>query len=77
MVDAVGQLSHLIDEVSKTPKRNHNRPTRATQRQVRLTPREIDCLVEDRAAGRTIAELAEMYGCHRTTVMRHLRNRCE
>jgi DNA-directed RNA polymerase specialized sigma24 family protein len=48
---------------------------RVRQRQTRLPPPQIDDLVERRSAGATIAELAEFFDIHRTTVMAHLRRR--
>ena len=44
----------------------------AKQRQVRLSEAHIRELVEARTSGLTIKQLAERFGIHRTTVMRHL-----
>ena len=45
------------------------------QKQTRLKPAQVDELVEARAAGATIMEIAEQYGIHRTTVMAHFQRR--
>jgi DNA-binding MarR family transcriptional regulator len=45
------------------------------QQQTRLTPSQVARLVEERAAGATIGELAERFAVHRTTVTAHLRRR--
>lgn len=46
------------------------------RRQVRLHEAEVERLVDRRAEGSTIMELANEFGIHRTTVMSHLkRNR--
>jgi DNA-directed RNA polymerase specialized sigma24 family protein len=42
------------------------------QKQTRLTPTQVDDLIERRVAGTTIADLAKRFGIHRTTVMAHL-----
>ena len=50
------------------------RPCTVRQRQIRLTESQIEELVEARQSGLTINRLAEQFGVHRTTVMRHLRS---
>lgn len=69
---ALGRLSHLHNEVSQAPRYIWARRRPPTQRQTRLTKREIERLKRDRAAGATIEMLASIYGIHRTTVMKHL-----
>lgn len=49
------------------------RPIRPRQNQVRLTTEQTEQLRQARAEGATIAQLAERFGIHRTTVMNRLK----
>jgi DNA-directed RNA polymerase specialized sigma24 family protein len=80
-VDAIGQLSnpetpaHSVaasQDRAKSGGETTASPRRAQQRQTRLTQPQVDDLVEQRVAGATIADLAELFDIHRTTVMAHL-----
>jgi len=81
MVDLIGQLSNpssilcvvdsTQDDVPVPPQLSPG----PRQVQVRLTPGEVDNLVQARKAGESILKLAETFGVGRTTVMRHLRRR--
>ena len=81
-VDLIGQLSnpewpgHSVatsrnraDGGGETTPGRH----RVRQKQTRLSPPRVEELVETRSTGATIAELAERFDIHRTTVMAHLR----
>jgi len=44
----------------------------ANQRQTRLKQSEIEDLLQERASGASITDLASRFGIHHTTVMAHL-----
>lgn len=79
-LDAMGRLSYprwpshsatTSRDRAGSGDRTTGRSRRARQRQTRLVPTQIDELVERRRAGATIAELAEVFAIHSTTVMAH------
>ena len=55
---------------SETPREEKGRLSNPTQR--RLSPTDVDDLVNEYRAGTTITQLALQYGVHRTTVAAHL-----
>ncbi len=79
MVDLQGRLSKhravlaavsaMVAAIVARPLSERSAPNRGLQIQRRLADTEIDSLRKDRLAGRTIAQLANMYSIHRTTVL--------
>lgn len=73
MVDLTGRLSNPLPEIRTTTVEPLARSRSTMQHQVRLTPEQIERLINDRALGYTIKHLPELYGIHRTPVMSHLK----
>ena len=67
-----GRVVELLPVILARPVRR-DRAAAKPQQQRRLTPVEVDKLVQERVDGQTIATLARQFGVHRTTVMAHLR----
>ncbi len=83
-MDAIGQLSNpktpghsvaAFPDDAESGARTTQGCRTVRQQQTRLTPPQVDELLEQRAAGATIKELAERFGIHRTTVMAHFQRR--
>ena len=67
-----GRVVERLPVILAGPVRD-DRAAAEPQLQRRLTPVEVETLVQERADGQTIATLVRQFGVHRTTVMAHLR----
>ena len=74
-MEVLGGYSNLSDQgerlakVLKIRQLDHRRPETRTPKQAkRLTPPEVEQLVADYLAGRSVYHLANVYGVHRNTI---------
>lgn len=62
-----------LQRVQGLPRRRRPEvPKHTKQGQIRLSPTDVDRLIEARGQGTTVNQLAELFGVHRTTVLAHL-----
>jgi predicted DNA-binding protein (UPF0251 family) len=78
-VELLGRYSNQEHQVEKLqrilrlpPTRQKPQPRRSKQKQVRLSPADIDQLIELYVAGKEINDLASQFEISRTTVMKHV-----
>ncbi len=71
LLSTLGQLHDLIANLDLSPKSEPELP-RPVQRVAKLRSDEVAILCITYTGGVSVAQLAELYGIHRTTVMAHL-----
>ena len=75
MVEAIGQLSHLVEILSTAPKVARKPRGAPKARQRRLTRLDVDRIVADYETGLTVDQTAAKNEIHRTTAMHWLKKR--
>jgi hypothetical protein len=75
LVEAIGQLSHLVEILSTAPRVVRKPRSTPKARQRRLTPLDVDRIVADYESGLTVDQTAAKNEVHRTTAMRWLKKR--